>query len=162
MKLPSVASLSDYGGVKQNFAEVTDPVNDEDADDRNDYVGDVAGMTQTVARAWVRFVGNATTPTDPVSNVHGAVWGNLVGVKPAVTRTGTGVFLITWPTTTNDDVGTAHTTAIRGVQRPNLESSTLYHAQAVVTSANTVTVYIFNSGGSANDAVGVTINVAVW
>lgn len=159
--LPEIDSLETYGGEKSNYAPVEDSSTDESADHRNLYAMNVAAMTQTAIRAWCRFVGHAVTPTDPTSNVHGAVWGNGSGVKPTVARTGSGTYTITWPSTVTDELNEDHTVNLRCVLRPNVEGSTLYHATASVTSSNVVTVYTFNAAGSANDAAGVTIGVCV-
>lgn len=158
MALPDVADLDLYGGAKENYMPVEDHLTDEDADDRNEYVSDVAGMTQTACRAWCAFVGNATTPTDPASNVHGAVWGNSLSLKPTVARTGAGVYTVTWPTQITDALGTVRNINLR---RPwaSVEGSTLYFTTATVTSPNVVTVRVFNTSFAANDAVGVTLCV---
>jgi hypothetical protein len=162
MILPSVATLADYGGPKQNDAPVADPVTDEDADERNEYVEDVAGMTNTAIRAWCRFVTvNNANPTDP-TNAHGAVWGSALAVKPTVAWSSEGVWLITWPTTVTDELGTVHTISLRGVATPNVEGTTLYHTNATVSSANTVTVRVWNTSNTLSDAVGATVNVQVW
>lgn len=163
MKLPGIATaLSSYGGAKINDSPVADPVTDESADDRNEYVDDVRAMTNTAIRAWVRFNGHGTTPTDPASGgIHGAVWGSLAA-RPTVTRSSTGVYLVTWPTSFTDELGNVHTFNINGVCPPNVEGSTLYHANATRTSANSVTVRVYNSSNSLNDAVGATINLQVW
>lgn len=162
MILPNVATFSNYGGPKINDSPIADPQTDEDADERNDYVEDISGMTQTAVRAWRRFVGHGTTPTEPASNGHGAVWGNTAALLPACTRSSTGIYVVTWPTTVTDATGTVRTVSIRGVGLPNVEGSTLFHTSATVTSANSITVRIYNTSNSLNDAVGATINVFAW
>lgn len=156
--LPNIATINTYGGPKTNYSPIEDATTDESADDRNEYVADVAGMTQTAMRAMCRFVGHGTTPTDPASNVHFAVWGNDVSVKPTVANAGTGVYTITWPTTINDELDEEYSINL-GAAWANVEGSTLYFVQATVTAPNVVTVYVFNSSGAANNAVGVTIGV---
>lgn len=158
--LPGVDSLETYGGEKDNYAPIEDTTTDEDAAHRNLYASNVAGMTQTISRAMCRFVGHATTPTDPASNVHFAVWGNDVSVKPAVAHSSTGVYTITWDSTVTDALGEDHSVNL-ATGWANVEGSTLYHAQVTITAPNVATVYVFNSAGAANDAVGVTISVFV-
>jgi hypothetical protein len=158
--LPGIDSLSTYGDAKSNYAPVEDPTTDEDAAHRNLYAANVAAMTQTAPRAICRFVGHGTTPTDPASNVHFAVWGNDVSVKPVVAHSATGVFTITWPSTITDELGEEHSVNLVDGW-PNVNGSTLYHAQVTITAPNVATVYVFNSAGAANDAVGVTIAVFV-
>lgn len=160
MALPNIASVNTYGGLKENDRPVENPVTDEDAEERNEYVADVAGMTQTIDRAWCRFVGHGTQPTYPSSNVHSAVWGNDDEDKPVYTRTGTGVVTIEWPDIITDERGVEIPVNLRNAS-VNVEGSTLYFANATVTAPNVVTVRIWNSSGVLNDAVGVTLGVRV-
>jgi hypothetical protein len=161
--LPDIDALATYGGALNNYAPVEDPSTDEDAGYRNKYATNVAAATHTVCRAWCAFVGKASSPPDdPSSNVHDSVWGNLLGVKPTVARTGPGVYTITWPTSVNDELGVAHTVNLRRCWPPNIEGATPYEATATVTSPNVVTVRTFTVGTSTpNDAVGATITVFV-
>lgn len=157
--LPGIDDLNSYGGVKSNYAPVEDPTVDESADHRNLYAANVAAMTQTAPRAICRFVGHGTTPTDPASNVHFAVWGNGLSVKPTVARTGAGVYTITWPTTITDALGVSQSVNL-ATGWANVEGASLYFVQVTV-SVNVATVRVFNSSGVANDAVGVTLAVFV-
>lgn len=159
--LPDVDTLANLGGTMTDYAPVEDATTDEAAAYRNLYVSNIAGMTQTACRAWRSLVGNAATPTDPASNVHGAVWGDSAGVKPAIARTGAGVYTITWTATQNDFLNVSHTLALRRAWA-NVEGSTNYWVQASVTSANVVTLYVWlASTGLANDGAGVTFTVFV-
>jgi hypothetical protein len=174
MPLPDISSLDDVGGPKANYAPVTDPTTDEDAVDRNRYVCDVVMMGHTAPRAFVRFVAvNGANPTDPVTNVHDAMWGSSVGVKPVVARTGEGVWTVTWPETVDDELtaedaslggGEEHTVNIRVAiaQATPVIGGVLKHAVAEVTSANVVTVYGFLANGTADDIAGATITVVIW
>jgi len=157
--LPDVDSIEDYGGLKDDYAPVEDSSTDESADHRNLYAANVAALTQTAPRAMCRFVGHATTPTDPTSNVHFAVWGNDLAVKPTVAHSSTGVYTITWPTEVDDELEEEHTVSLV-TGWGNTEGATLYHIQVTVAT-NVATVYVFNSAGAANDAVGVTFAVFV-
>lgn len=158
--LPDVDALASYGGVKANDFNVEDPTTDEDAAHRNLYAANTAAATHTLIRAYRRLVGNATTPTDPGSNVHDAVWGDSLAVKATIARTGTGVYTITWPTTVTDELGVVHTVNLVDGWA-NINGSVLYFAQVTITAPNVATVYVFNSSAAANDAVGVTIAVFV-
>lgn len=173
MPLPDISSLASLGGAIANYAPVTDPTTDEDAKYRNRYVTDVAAMGHTAARAWVRFVGvSGSTPADPASNVHDAVWGSSVGVKPVVTRASTGVWAVTWPTTVSDELtssdpslggGVTHTVSVRfAVAQATAFGGALRHAVAEVTSANVVTVRGFLADGTVSDLSGSTITVLAF
>lgn len=158
--LPTPATLDSYGGLKQNDHPVEDITTDEDAGHRNEYASDTAGMTHTAARAWRRFIADPTTPGDPVSNIHDAVWGDANAVKPTVANAGTGLFDITWPTTITDALGNTKTLALRWA-RAFFEGGTAYVVSATITGANTVRVRVWNSSFALNNATGVTFLVEV-
>lgn len=173
MPLPDISSIDNYGGPKANYAPVTDPTTDEDAADRNRYACDVAMMSHTAPRGFVRFVTtNGAAPTDPASNVHDAVWGSAVGVKPAVARTGEGVWTVTLPATVDDELtpeaaslggGVTHTVNVRtAIAQATAVAGVLVHAVAEVTSANVITVRGFTAAGTADDITGSTITVVYW
>lgn len=158
MTLPDSADLATYGGAKTNLSPVEDYSTDEDAGDRNQYVADVAGMTHTACRAWRSFVTSATTPTDPSSAVHDANWGNANGVLAAATRSSTGTFLLTWPTTIVDSLGVTKTINLRRAWC-SVEGATPLFVTATVTSPNVVTVRVYSAAGALTDAAGTTLTV---
>ncbi len=158
--LPDVDTLATYGGAKTNYAPVEDVTTDLDADHHNVMAANVAGLTQTAPRALRRFVGHATTPTDPVSGfVHAAVWGSDNGVKPTVTIAAT-VYTVTWPTSVTDELGEVHSVNLRAAEAwVETTGTTLYVATARVTSANVVEVRVYSSFAALSDAA--TFNIVV-
>lgn len=158
MRLPQVATLSTYGGAKANEYPVENPLTDISADEHNEMAEDVAGMTQTVCRAWCTFQGHATTPTDPTSNVHGAVWGDGLAVKPTPSRSSTGVYAVTWPTSVTDELGNVHTVNMRRAWA-TVEGTTPYFCIVSMFAANVISVRIWNAAGTLTDPVGVNITV---
>lgn len=171
--LPDISSFDDYGNAIANYSPVTDPTTDEDAKFRNRYVADTSAMVRTSPKAFVRFVAvDGAAPTDPATYVHDAQWGNAVGVKPTVARTGEGTWTVTFPTTVNDALtlldaslggGVTHSVSIRfAVAQATAVSGVLKHAVAEVTSANVVTVRGFLANGTADDIAGSTITVLIY
>jgi hypothetical protein len=160
--LPGIDSLSSYGGQLSDFAPVEDPTTDESATYRNLYAANVAGMTQTACRAWATCVGIAAPnpPVDPSSNVHAAVWGNDVSVKPTVTHLSTGIYVFTWPTTVTDELAVEHTVNLRRAW-VCMETTVAYITAATVFAANVVHVRVFDAAGNLADAVGTNITVFV-
>jgi hypothetical protein len=158
--LPGIDTIATYGGALVDEAPVRDATTDESAASINLVKMNVAGATHTQDRAWVRFVGHATTPADPTSNVHDAVWGDSVSVKPSPAKGGTGIYDITWPATVTDELGATHSVNLR-TARCSIEGSALYFATATVTAPNVVRVRIFNTSFAANDAAGVTFLLTV-
>jgi hypothetical protein len=158
--LPGIDTLDSYGGALSNYAPVEDATTDEDAAHRNLYAMNVAGMTQTAARAVRRFVGHAATPTDPVSGfVHGAVWGSDNALKPTVGIAAT-VYTITWPTEVEDALGETHTVNLRYAKAwVETTGATLYVATARVATANTVEVRVYSDFSTLSAAAGLHIVV---
>lgn len=159
--LPEVDSLATVGGVRVDYAPVEDASTDVPAAHLNLVFANVAAMTQTCDRAWCAFVGKASSPPDdPSSNVHGAVWGNGVSVKPVTARTSTGLFTLTWPTSVTDELGVSHSVNLRRAHA-TWEGATLFSVNATVTAPNVVTVRVWNAAGSLNDGVGTTFTIFV-
>jgi hypothetical protein len=166
MTLPDRDTLDVYGGSKENYGPVEDTTTDRDATMANYAYANVAMMSQTATRAYVRFTTAASTPSLVLVDSN-AVWGNGVSYLPALARSGTGVFTVTWPSSVTDVIDTvahgqaSHTVNLKGV-RIFAEGSTAILAQGKITSANVATVYTFTLGGVANDEVGTTILVEVF
>jgi len=159
--LPGIDDLSSVGGAKADYEPVEDPTTDLAAAHWNVVAMNATAVTQTAARAWVSVVGKASSPPDdPVSNVHGAVWGNAALVKPTMARTGAGVLTATWPTSITDALGISQTVNLRRAWA-SAEGTVPYFVTATVTAVNVVTLRIFNAAGAANDAVGVTFTIFV-
>ncbi len=164
MTLPDIDTLSTLGGSLVNAEPVMDATTDLDADADNKSRTNVAMMSRTGIRAMRRFVGHATTPADPVSGfIHEAMWGSTGGVKPAVTRSNTGIWLVTWAATQDDELGEEHSLNFRVAQAwVEVSSTTFYAATARVTAANVVEVRTFTAAGALNDVVGFNVVVMVW
>ena len=145
-----------FGGSKTNYAPIEDVTTDEDAAVRNAYVADVAMMTATATRGWVRFTASATAPT---LVAHNANWGTGAGVAPTLARTAVGVFTITIPATVTDPLGNTHTVNIRAAWMNSRGGSSFFQGECIPTSANVVTIYIATGAGVASDAAGVDFDV---
>ncbi len=161
--LPNILTLAVVGGAKTDYAPVEDATTDLSAAELNYISSGVAGLSYTGCRAWRRSVtANTSTPTDPASNAqaHGAMWGNAVGVKPVVARTGVGVFTVTWTATQTDLLNVSQTLALF-TGWGNAESGTFYHVQVRLTSVNVATVCVFQENGTAVESTDVTIFVGV-
>lgn len=161
--LPGISSLAAYGGQLADYAPLEDPNTDRPAVGANQAYADIAGVTHTAVRAWVRFVGTASTSVALASvNPHDATWGSGSGVAPVVSHTaGTGIFDITWPVTIVDELGVTQTVNLRAAMAPNIEGATPGFATLVLTGPNTARLRLFNTAGSLNDFVGATIFAAV-
>jgi hypothetical protein len=159
--LPGTADLAELGGILQNLEDVSDPTTDLDAGADNKNRANTAALTHTATRAICSFVGHGTTPTFPNGFVHESVWGATLAVRPALSKSGTGVYLLTYLTSVSDELGEQHTLNFRRA-KGWAEGSVAYHVQAEIASANVVRVRVFDMAGNPADAVGVTINVEVF
>lgn len=167
MPLPDVDSLASLGGALNNYGVgVLDPTVDRDAAGANPAYADVAAMTHTIMRAWVRFTLNGTAT--PVLVAHDANWGNAITVQPTLARTTTGTYTSTWPVTVNDEIPSGapgyvnpHTVNIRAGFANIRVGSAAFDVFVIPTSANVVTVKVFNTSGSLADP-GSATDVDVW
>jgi hypothetical protein len=164
LALPDKATGSDnYGTPYQNERPVEDPTTEPDAGAINEALVDIAACTRTAVRAWVKFPGltyTAGTQSIPITS-HDAVWGSAVGVAPVVTQSATGIYLITWPTTVDDELGDPHTLNIVMPLQPVTIDTTLSAAKVSAFTANTMTVRTFNAAGAANALNAIPI-FAAW
>lgn len=163
MTFPDTDSLDLYGGALKDYPiAATDATTDRPAASANQAYASVAAMTHTGYRAWARFTAAATTGA-MILVAHDAAWGNAGGVAPALARSGTGVFTLTWSTTQTDELNVSHTVNFRAADG-QARGATAYHVQAGPSSPNVVTVTIYSTAAvpyAVNDAVGVDIDVWV-
>src|SRR6185312_2730482 len=166
MTLPNTASLGTYGSALNDYGiGVIDPTTDKPASGGNNESNDVAMMTATAVRAWVKLTWQGTgTPT---VSAHNALWGNAIAVTPTLARTTTGIGTITWPVNVNDFIPSG-SPGYNGPIALNLRAgwgavrgATLYYFRVDVTSANVATVYVYNSAGAAADPTGVAFDAFV-
>jgi len=158
MPLPDIDDyVATFGGSKQNYSPVEDPSTDEDAGVRNQYVADVAMMTNTASRGWIRFTAAATTGAMALV-AHNANWGNAVQYAPALARTSAGIYTVTLPASPLDALGNAHTTNVRDAWVNHRSATTPFFVNVVASSANVLTVYCYNAAGAAVD---LTVDIGI-
>lgn len=166
MTLPNSSSINAYGsGILVDAVPLVDPTSEIGAAALNPLRNDVSAMTATVPRLLFQFNGSASSPIVSTSSTWTAgidsVWGNAPALNPVLTRTGTGVITVQLPSTVQDQLFNAILVNIRNAE-VSVGGSTLGRAQTLITSASTFTVYLFSSGGSANDLVGNVMFVKVY
>lgn len=172
MTTPDVADpTSSYGMPTGGFSDyresVTDPSTDWPAGNppgatgtggngANQMIVDVAQMTHTSRRAWVRFQGHATTP---VLLAHDAHWGSGDSTKPTVTHQGVGHYRVQWPTSITDPLGTIRNINIRWANSTVEGATPYWKPQVDYTDAHTIEVYTFDATHVAADLAGVNFFV---
>ena len=102
MTLPDIDDIDVFGGALYDYSAVIDPTTDRPAAGANPAYCDIAALTHTALRAWVRFTLNGTAT--PVLVAHDSNWGNSPSVAPTFTRTSAGLYTITWPTVVYDEI----------------------------------------------------------
>lgn len=150
MTLPDVDDLNTYGGALNDYAPVEDPSTDESAAFRNKYAANVAMMTQTICRAYARFVTAATTGGMSLA-AHRALWGSLPAVAPTLARSGVGIYTVTWTATQNDLLSVSHTLNFIAAWGGTRTTTSADSMKAIPTAANVVTVYVRDAAGALTD-----------
>lgn len=156
--LPAVSSIANYGGPLQDYSAVRDATRDRSASGVNPAYGDVAAMTHTAPRMFVRFQPNGSSaPTLAASGAHDEHWNNGNNATPVVARANTGIYTVTVPAAVLDEIpsnlpGSTPAGIPVNLRAPwaNLElgSTTNYDVKAQVTAPNVVTIKIFTVGTS--------------
>jgi hypothetical protein len=119
--LPNVASSASYGGAKNDYSAVSDSTTDRAAAAVNPAYGDIAAMTHTAFRAWIRLT-LYSSGAAPTIVAHDEVWNNSGGnAAPSVARLSAGSFQVTYPATVVDEIP-ATSPGYTGPQTVNLQS----------------------------------------
>jgi hypothetical protein len=168
MTLPDIDTLPSVGGALFDYSPQIDPTRDRAAAAANVAYADAVAQTHTIVRAWVRFTLNGAAT--PVLVAHDSVWGNAIGVAPTFTRTSAGIYTVTWPATVVDEIPNgapgyqaSHTINFRAALGNVRAVATAFDIFCAPTSANVVTVRIFNVAGSAADPGSATdVDVTAW
>ena len=152
MSLPNKNSYANLGGELVDYSPATDPTTDLSAVAMDETRVDVAAMTRTIIRAWVRF-----SVISGVCTVDTAGWDGVYGVstpsyKPTIVHTGTGIYTVTFPATVVDARGNSYALNLQDGWC-NFKSTSgfygYYSAHANVTGPNTVIVYLWDPAGPA-------------
>lgn len=159
MALPNIQSYENLGGELADYKPVEDPTTDLSAEASNELRADFAASTRTCDKAWFCFTVNSgdleIAPGD-----FDAVYGNADIYKPTGSYNSTGNYTFTLPASVIDARGNTQylnlKTAIANI------GETGFGAQAKVTSANTVDVYISDVvGASIGDPSTSSVKVTV-
>jgi len=155
MTLPDADSLSTYGGPYANYGTgPVDPTTDLDANLFNKLAATAAMASRMVDRCEVAFVYSGSAAT--VSSFE-AVWKGNSTTTPTITRTATGTFTITWPSSVQDELLASHALNLSSAFGW-AQGATNYHLQASC-AGNVITLYVFNTSGTLTDPTGITLRV---
>jgi hypothetical protein len=156
MALPGVAAVATYGSVLKDYSAISDSSTDRPAAGTNPSYSDVAAMTHTAPRLWVRMT-LLSAGTTPTLVGWDAVWNNGINAAPVLARSSAGVFTITVPATVQDEVPSNMpgyigpvTVNLRGGWANDRAGSTAWYAAKIIpTAANILTLYFYkNTAGT--------------
>lgn len=162
-------TIDSYGGVFSDRRAVADPAVELAARLYNRKSEDTAQVTRTIGRVLLKFT--TTVAAGPVAVTPSAdgrtVWGSGATFDPTISKTATGVYLVTFGAsyddalvgTTSDSVSETETVDFRFCGW-NLEGATFGHVQ-VTPLNNTLTVRVFDAAGAPTDLGGAGI-IHVW
>lgn len=144
--LPAIPNESTFGGPYEDAAEgVADPTTDLEAAKYNALLANVRAASYTTPRAIVKVRTNAL-------DSYRAVWGDDVANEPTVVAVGTGHYTVTFASSYNDLQFTPESqtfTVFSAIANVVTSSSTYNHYPSNVSvSANVVTIYTFDNGGT--------------
>lgn len=98
-------TINNYGGLKVNALPFSNPTSQYGAEDWIRAHEDVAQVTRTITRAAVSFITVTSGDPVPANTLHRSVWGSGAAQKPVVTRTGVGVYVVTYTSSFDDGTG---------------------------------------------------------
>jgi hypothetical protein len=152
--LPESISYSDVGGNKTDYSPAVNTNTDRLGTEMDTALVNIAMMTRTVNRGWIRF------STDgygvPTLTSWNACWRGNTSAQPVVARTGIGVLTATFATSVLDEQALSHTTNIQLVQAASETIPLIFVSSA---SANVITIKTFDNSFAAKDGYNNIINV---
>lgn len=142
------SSIGTYGGPFVDASAVRNPTSQISAKLFNQLIEDVAQMTRTALRAMVRFT--TVTSGNPTVSSHKSAWGDTDTQKPTVTRTGTGLYTVTYATALTNGLGDSESVSF-GFGEAHLLGSTDGKARVDTIAANVVTLRVYDAAGTLSD-----------
>jgi hypothetical protein len=145
---PVRPSRSAFGPTPKNREPVNDPEEELDADVADLLFWQVAGLGIVGPLAWVQFTGASATllASGEAYDPHEVI------APPTVSRTGGGIYVVTYPATVIDRKGEERVLSLRWA-KPFPQATVNVNAVAKVRAdGRTVDVLVYNSAGSGTDA----------
>lgn len=152
-----VKDLDDYGGAKVNVKPVSNPTSQYGAAKWMRAHEDLAQCTRTIIRGAVSFVTVTSGDPLPANTSHRSVWGIGATQKPVVTRTSTGLYVVTYAASFDDGTGlpdAIETVAFAFPPLPTVMSSDTaddVFARPVAFTSNTFTLAVESPKGTLAD-----------
>lgn len=151
-------TIADFGGAKVDAEPVANPTSELAANHYSDLAESVAQGTRTIDRAVVSF---ATALANPITaTLNRTVWGSGALYTPTISRTGAGVYTLTYSASYVNGLGVTETVNLI-TAHGQVDGATFGLVQCTRTSATVITARIFDAAGAPTDLGGGPI-VTVW
>ncbi len=154
-------SIDSYGGVFADAFPVEDPTTEISATYDNRLHEDVAQMSATTIKVIAKFLTIAAAAPQTAAATSERSHGNFLAPSVVVTKTGTGEYTLTWPTTFTDALGVVETLALSFSHGDKIASGTPAHVETFPSGSNTIDVYVYDMAGAATDLGGNEV-IQVW
>jgi hypothetical protein len=161
-------TIGSYGGPKVDALPVSNPESQVASAEMNRYLEDMAQATRTVLRAAVSLptTNAAAGPIAPALVSHRSVWGSGSAEKPAVEKTATGLYTVTYSPIFTDPLGVIESVTFFAGQVSCMspDDGDILTARLLTVAANVVTIGVYAMGALADlgNASGNPFPVTVW
>lgn len=155
--------IGDYGGPFVDAFPVADPEQEQSADFAGRALEDTAQGTRTALRSWHTFTTTTTAAPTPATVTAGrAMSGSGSAEFPAVSKTGTGLYTLTYPATFVDGVGTTEANVYAFAAAIAWGAGVTGKATVATVAGNVITVEVrLGDGSNTLSDLGGTANITV-
>ena len=148
-----IPDINRYGGSKENALPVEDPEVEQDAEDHNRTIEDLAQVAGSAPKWWISWptLNGAGTVSAASVSVR-SHYGTGSAAKPTIVRGATaGLYTLTFAASYVDGIAATETTALFGVMGGTVQSSTVFGVITGSTSGVVATIQIWDAAGAATD-----------
>ena len=154
-------TIGNYSGPWVDEEAIANPTSQQSANSMNRVGEDVAQMTRTSPKIMVKWNTSAGANGAQLVIDSTSQWGEGVSYQPAIAKTGTGSYTITYATEYDDAlVGTEGNEAVEETEQVSFRFSwgnaigpTFGHIQCIHVN-NVITAYVFDATGTLSDLGG--------
>jgi hypothetical protein len=143
---PTRPSLGAFGPTLVNRSRIVDPSKDVGADLLNLLRWQTAGLGQVVPQAWLPVAYTAPAILTTIS--QGNAW---QGPPPALERQDAGLYVVTYPATSPDELGTAIPTSLLAAMVLPRANTPRLRADWDLDSGRIITVNLFDKNDAPTD-----------
>jgi hypothetical protein len=159
MTLPRV--IANYGGPYIDEKPVRNPQTEQSAAYGNKSLEDLAQLSRTTIKAIVQFPTTASAAPVAVTATAGQCHnGTGSGSYPTISKTGTGVYVVTYPSTWTNALSVVENVSFT-FGDASVMGSTAAAKPQISISGPVITVNVFNTSFAASD-LGGGVTIQVW